>query len=326
LTSAELSTDDQLGIPPGEPVALVFEVPLIGAKTIKKKKDNGKTTTTKKNKDNGNKTTTTTTTNHDGDDDCANTESSSNGSIAEDENEEKSKLSSSSKQGKKERLPFSRLYYTRLRNEGSCTVTEKVLPIPISPHLIPNIEMVANLVNEAVQCRQSTTTLNKDFVSTTTTSRSSSSSTARQRPGQGTKRQQEEEESSSSVVVNCEVSVTKIDSSTVIMIFRDISERVKTFKAQKDLAVSIIEREKDEQTNRFTRHEVKNGLLSAIGLVDALKDRESCKKTTTTTGSSSNNNKKKSVTTNLLDLDTTLHEVLDTVMAEAMTRDLTHGM
>jgi hypothetical protein len=69
--------------------------------------------------------------------------------------------------------------------------------------------------------------------------------------------------------------------------------------------------------------------LSAIGLVDALKDHESCKKSptvSTKTATGTSRNKKKSAASHLLDLDTTLHEVLDTVMAEAMQRDLTHGM
>eukprot|EP00957_Ditylum_brightwellii_P187156 14254649-Ditylum_brightwellii.AAC.1 len=99
-------------------------------------------------------------------------------------------------------------------------------------------------------------------------------------------------------------------------------------------------REKDAEANQCTRHEVKNGLLAAIGFCEGLKETMP----TTTVGSAiTNGNAIVTMTatttattigsnhqslTNMLDtstrlvteLDKTLHEVLDTILAESMVR------
>ena len=100
------------------------------------------------------------------------------------------------------------------------------------------------------------------------------------------------------------------DAATMIVTLRDISERVRRFKVEK-LAVEMSEREKHSQTTRFAKHEIKNGLLSAIGQCEAIKEKRK---------SSEDND------CSLIDLETTLHEVLDTVTSEAMSRDVVQGV
>ena len=111
----------------------------------------------------------------------------------------------------------------------------------------------------------------------------------------------------------------------MVAVIRDISDRIARFEAEKQLAVESTEREKDSQTNRFTRHEVKNGLLSAIGLCDALKESRGIMMNGTKEHSSSDNN---AMThphhRTILELEVTLNEVLDTVLSEAMSRDVIH--
>lgn len=61
-----------------------------------------------------------------------------------------------------------------------------------------------------------------------------------------------------------ETKITKLETIAVVIVLRDISERFQRFKAEKQLVIEVTERKKDAEANRFTRHEVKNGLLAAI--------------------------------------------------------------
>mmetsp|Transcript_20457 Transcript_20457/g.30136 ORF Transcript_20457/g.30136 Transcript_20457/m.30136 type:complete len:987 (+) Transcript_20457:1-2961(+) len=72
--------------------------------------------------------------------------------------------------------------------------------------------------------------------------------------------------------VRCEAMVTRLESDALVVVVRDISERTKRFEAEKRVVVETTAREKDAEANRFTRHEVKNGLLAAIGLCDSLRE------------------------------------------------------
>jgi hypothetical protein len=122
-----------------------------------------------------------------------------------------------------------------------------------------------------------------------------------------------------------------MESSTMVVVIRDITERVKRFEAEKQLAIESKEREKDLQTTRFIRHEVKNGLLSAIGQCDALKEvgnaiRGNENSTSVVTNGSDNLREAVHLGQCVSELETTLHEVLDTVLSEAMSRDVIHGV
>ena len=113
----------------------------------------------------------------------------------------------------------------------------------------------------------------------------------------------------------------------MVIILRDVSDRIRRFEAEKQLAIQSTEREKDSQTNRFTKHEVKNGLLSAIGLCDAVKENSKQSKERVRHSMSdidSMDELHKVEEDCLSQLDVTLNEILDTVLSEAMSRDVTH--
>lgn len=64
--------------------------------------------------------------------------------------------------------------------------------------------------------------------------------------------------------VKCEAKVTPIDAGALLLVLRDVSERYERFEVEKQLLQEVIVRKKDAEAIRFTRHEVKNGLLAAI--------------------------------------------------------------
>lgn len=64
--------------------------------------------------------------------------------------------------------------------------------------------------------------------------------------------------------VRCEAKVSKLASSCLVTL-RDISERFHRFETEKKLVEEMTARRKDAEANRFTRHEVKNSILAAIG-------------------------------------------------------------
>ena len=72
--------------------------------------------------------------------------------------------------------------------------------------------------------------------------------------------------------VRCEAKVTRLENDAILVVVRDISERFRRFEAEKRVVMEKTARTKDAEANRFTRHEVKNGLLAAIGLCDSLRE------------------------------------------------------
>jgi len=81
-------------------------------------------------------------------------------------------------------------------------------------------------------------------------------------------------------LTNCEANICHLEeddtnnNNAILLIVRDISERSKRFEAEKKMIIETVAREKDAEVNRFTRHEVKNGLLAAIGLCEGLKEQQ----------------------------------------------------
>ena len=149
--------------------------------------------------------------------------------------------------------------------------------------------------------------------------------------------------------IQCEAKITKLANDAVVVVLRDISERFQRFETEKQLVVAVTERKKDSEANRFARHEVKNSLLAAIGLVDTIKaamesqdGRDLSGKTkifpslqelksrytvtqsniTTEQRHDENSEVSQDLPTCMRELDWTLREVLNTMMAEAMTRDV----
>ena len=137
--------------------------------------------------------------------------------------------------------------------------------------------------------------------------------------------------------VMCELKVSRRKEHTAVAVVRDVTERYKRFEAESRVHAETIARQRDMHTaNRFTRHEVKNGLLAGLELcrtlgqsLDELKTML-LQNTTTMDGSAQDVLTQSAALLNgktmksLLDLDGTLHGVLDTVLAEVMAREVVH--
>eukprot|EP00977_Amphora_coffeiformis_P005036 scaffold1064_cov85-Amphora_coffeaeformis.AAC.25 len=118
-------------------------------------------------------------------------------------------------------------------------------------------------------------------------------------------------ESPEKAEVYCEINSTCYDDNAVIGIARDMTERHRRSQAER-MAHEMLARQKEAQSiNRFTRHEVKNGLLSGIEIVESLKRMQTLKKLSPTAQAKLLN-----------DLGEQLHHTLDTVLSETMARDV----
>jgi len=126
-----------------------------------------------------------------------------------------------------------------------------------------------------------------------------------------------------------EVKVTRLEENAVVVVVRDVSERYRRFEAEKRFVFETTARQKDAEANRFTRHEVKNGLLAAIEICGNIREQFS-----EDFNSLQKDDKLPTITEQSLstriehvsELDRTLHEVLDIVLAETMARDVIHEM
>ena len=131
-------------------------------------------------------------------------------------------------------------------------------------------------------------------------------------------------------LVRTEAKVSRLDDNALIVIVRDISERVRVFEAEKQIIFETTSRQKDAEANRFTRHEVKNGLLSAIGLYESLCDAQRGQLSRSVGSGVSydleNSDLSDDVVRCMNELGKSLHETLDTILVEAMTRDLIHDL
>ena len=131
-------------------------------------------------------------------------------------------------------------------------------------------------------------------------------------------------------LVYSEAKVSQLDENSLIVIIRDISERVKVFETEKKILFEATSRQKDAEANRFTRHEVKNGLLAAIGLYETLCEAQRShlfKETIDDLGFGlGESDDSANVVRCMNELGKSLHETLDTIMVEAMTRDLIHDV
>ena len=132
------------------------------------------------------------------------------------------------------------------------------------------------------------------------------------------------------MLIHSEAKVSRLDESSLILIIRDTSERVKVFETEKKVIFETTSRQKDAEANRFTRHEVKNGLLAAIGLYDSLCEAQSNHLLKESTNDMRFGFGKTDRTTDVVrsmnELGRSLHETLDTIIIEAMTRDLIHDV
>jgi len=141
--------------------------------------------------------------------------------------------------------------------------------------------------------------------------------------------------------IQCEANITRMEQNAMLIVVRDISERFRRFEAEKKVISETTARLKDAAANRFTRHEVKNGLLAAIGLCDSLRENVAMEKDNSSQANIEStlddlrrggyfpqhhnvNADPHNLTRYLFELDKTLHEILETILAEAMARDVIH--
>ena len=122
-----------------------------------------------------------------------------------------------------------------------------------------------------------------------------------------------------------EVKVTRLEENTVVIVVRDVSERYRRFEAEKRFVYETTARQKDAEANRFTRHEVKNGLLAAIEICGNIQEQLS--EDFNLLQKDSNHSEGdvfisehslSSRVENISELQKTLHEVLDIVLAETV--------
>lgn len=135
--------------------------------------------------------------------------------------------------------------------------------------------------------------------------------------------------------VNCEANITKLESHSLLIVIRDISERFHRFEAEKRLIREVTERKKDAEANRFIRHEVKNGLLAAIALIENLQGEIKARAATESTGRDRSPTRdrdtppfevlrRRELESSCTELDATVNEILETILDDAMSRDVVH--
>jgi len=127
-----------------------------------------------------------------------------------------------------------------------------------------------------------------------------------------------------------EVKLTRLEENAVVIVIRDVSERYRRFEAEKRFVFETTARQKDAEANRFTRHEVKNGLLAAIEICGNVREQVSEDFNLFQKGTKHDvlisEESVASRVESITELDRTLHEVLDIVLAETMARDVIHEM
>jgi len=126
-----------------------------------------------------------------------------------------------------------------------------------------------------------------------------------------------------------EVKVTRLEENAIVVVVRDVSERYRRFEAEKRFVFETTARQKDAEANRFTRHEVKNGLLAAIEICGNIREQFSEDFNLLQKENEVSLVTEQSLKTrveHISELDRTLHEVLDIVLAETMARDVIHEM
>jgi len=123
----------------------------------------------------------------------------------------------------------------------------------------------------------------------------------------------------------CEVHATPSEEGLVICI-RNVTDRVRLAEAEKEVLAAAIERQKDEEANRFTRHEVKNGVLAAMSQCDSLSShfQKACDEGLMPEAShGAHNATQRSMLTGLR---YGLNQTLEAVLSEAMAREVVHGL
>lgn len=108
----------------------------------------------------------------------------------------------------------------------------------------------------------------------------------------------------------------------VLSITRDITDRVKRYEAEKNLAIQTTASRKDTEANQFIKHEVKNGLFSAIGQINSLKEMHI---SAVTSKDILSTDYQSDILKRLAEVSKDLHSTLQTVLSEAMAKDIVNN-
>lgn len=115
--------------------------------------------------------------------------------------------------------------------------------------------------------------------------------------------------------VHCEISASMHGGGAVIGVVRDSTERHRRRQAERKALEAMVRQKEAQSINSFTRHEVKNGLLGSIEMVEGIKR-------ILADASKTHAVKEESQAKIVKDLGEHLHQTLDTVLAETMARDV----
>ena len=124
-----------------------------------------------------------------------------------------------------------------------------------------------------------------------------------------------------------EVKVTRLEGNAVVSVMRNVWEQYRRFEVEKRFVVKTTARQKDAETNRFTRHGVKNGLLAAIEICGSAREGMSGDGPGGDFGwpggggdpaAAGPEGKASAQSENMGKLDRTLHQVLDIVLAKTV--------
>jgi len=120
----------------------------------------------------------------------------------------------------------------------------------------------------------------------------------------------------------CEVSGSCSEQGCVV-VMRDITDRIKRQEAEREVLSQDVARQKDEEANSFTRHEVKNSVLAAITHCDRICEvhREAVHD-----GAIIDPAYEKSFSTMLKNMRSGLQQTLESVLSHAMAREVIHGL
>ncbi|GAX18322.1 hypothetical protein FisN_23Hu216 [Fistulifera solaris] len=131
------------------------------------------------------------------------------------------------------------------------------------------------------------------------------------------------------VSIPCEATVANLEGNSRVVVLRDISDRLQRFEAEKLLIEEVTSRKKDTEANNFTRHEVKNGILASIGILDHIKElmaqRRVIPGNLSGVSAEEESRQRDQVIDAVTELDSTLHEILDTIRYEAMAKEIVYG-
>jgi len=108
-----------------------------------------------------------------------------------------------------------------------------------------------------------------------------------------------------------------------VFVVRDVTDRVRRIAVEKHALSAAVARQKDEETNRFTRHEVKNGVLAALSQCDALHAHH---RAAVAQGALVDASSGGAMEGTLLRMRASLQNTLDAVLSHAMAKEVIHGL